>query len=181
MNQRANTRMRRLSTLIAFGLLLMAGSAIGQSPTNLTFKETRQLFQWADMFKPLKDIDQTTKSAEVWDTDDADELLGWAVLKTLPFEGSEFSLLIGVKKEGAISKVIVGGLDDIPGDFLAQFEGRKLSDSFEIAKTSEDVVYLPRKVRPIRDRVQISEEIAKGVEETLSLLSTSLKMSESVN
>jgi hypothetical protein len=182
MNQRSNTRMSLLSTLAAFGLLLMAGGAIAQEPTTLTFKEARHLFLWADTFKPLKEINETTKVAEVWNTDDADELLGWAVVKTMTFDAAQFSLLIGIrKKDGAISKVIVKGMDDLPNDFLAQFEGRKLHDSFEIARTSEDVIYLPRKIKPIRDRVKLSEEMAKTVEEALSSLSSAVKMNQNLN
>ncbi len=108
MNPRAKTHTSRLSTQFVFGILFVAGVAIGQPPTGLTFKETRQLFPWADMFKPIKDINETTKIAEVWDTDDPIELLGWAIVKEMAYEDREFSLVLGIKKQDrAISKIMI--------------------------------------------------------------------------
>jgi hypothetical protein len=175
MSQRTNARMRRLSAVLIGGLLMISAVVIGQ-PASLEFREMRQLFPWADSHKPLSGINETTKSAEVWDTDEPNELLGWAVLKSAIVDNSEVSLLIGIrKKDGAISKVIVRGIDDLPEDFLAQFAGRKSSDSFEIAKTAEDALFIPRKIRPVRDRTELAEAIAQSVEEAVLALFTSLK------
>ncbi len=69
------------------------------------------------------------------------------------------------------SNFVVGGKRVIPAEFLEQFIGRSLGDSWEMAKVPSDFLSLPNKIRPISGYPKISEELAKAMRRVLVLAS----------
>ena len=57
----------------------------------------------------------------------------------------------------------------IDRDFLEQFNGKNLTDSFELMKESEDVQTTPIKIKPIRMAPITSEMIAKELKKWLAI------------
>jgi len=92
-----------------------------------------------------------------------DEFAGYVFLKTIDSANAEMRVLVGVFPNGEIAKVVVNGPEAIDDEFLEQFEGKSLRSSFEIAKTLDDLLFVPAKIKAISGKVEISEEIAKTV------------------
>lgn len=94
---------------------------------------------------------------------ESDKLLGYVLVKTLNYHRTEMRVLVGVSLSGEISKVMVNGTESIDQEFLAQFEGKNKRSSFEIARTPEDLLFVPAKIKAISGKAEICEEIAKTV------------------
>lgn len=62
---------------------------------------------------------------------------------------------------------VLNGRSAIPDEFLRQFIGRSLQDSWEVAKNSSDLVTLPSKIRPIASYPKTSEEVANAIRKVL--------------
>jgi len=56
---------------------------------------------------------------------------------------------------------------NIPRDFLLQFEGKGVQDSFEIVRNTENILIVPSKIKPISGNIEISQMIADSVKEAL--------------
>jgi hypothetical protein len=62
---------------------------------------------------------------------------------------------------------VVEGRAVIPDEFLQQFIGRTLQDSWKVAQTASDLVDLPAKIRPLAGDTRTSEEVAKAIRKIL--------------
>ena len=51
--------------------------------------------------------------------------------------------------------------------FPRQFVGKSVKDSFELATTPDDLLYLPEKIKPMAGHVNLSQAIASQVESVL--------------
>ena len=54
-------------------------------------------------------------------------------------------------------------------EFLSQFVGRHLEQSFEIARTPEERLYTPTKIKPIANEMELSREIALKIKKALAV------------
>jgi hypothetical protein len=70
---------------------------------------------------------------------------------------------VGINEHGKISRVTIKGLEAVNGEFLAQFEGRTFGHSFDIARTPEELSFVPAKLKAIAGNIPLSEHIAEGV------------------
>ena len=84
-------------------------------------------------------------------------------IKPITHEGKEMHLLVGVDEHSKISRVKIKGVDAVNGELLAQFEGRTFDHSFDIARTPEDLLFVPAKLKAITGNIPLSEHIAKSV------------------
>lgn len=104
-----------------------------------------------------------------------DEFLGLISFSTLEMEGNSVQLLVGVKPSGSIAKVIANATDAVDTEFLTQFEGKDLKASFEIVRTPEDLMFVPKKIKAMRGKLEMSEIIAKEVQATLGIATNLFK------
>jgi hypothetical protein len=145
--------------------LLAATMVNAQAPTKLTREDCALIFPQTDFCQTLRDSEGAIYG-EAWYkglVEDTDEFLGYVFVKPFAHEGKEMQLLVGINEHGKISRVKIKGLDAINGEFLAQFEGRTFDHSFEIARTPEDLLFVPAKLKAIAGNIPLSEHIAEGV------------------
>jgi hypothetical protein len=158
-------------------LALAASSVQAQKQQNISESQCRKIFLSADDCQNWRTPDGTPYCEVYWDRDDDPRVLrGYVFLKTLALPGKETELLIGVNASGRIVKVKTTDPTAATEEFLAQFEGRNLTASFEVAKTAEDLLYLPSKIKTIKDNLEMSENIAKTVHEVLVSANNSLTL-----
>lgn len=155
--------------LTALALTLAVSSVQAQKQQTISESQCRKIFLSADDYQNRRTPDGTPYCEVYWDRDDDPrQLLGYVFLKTLALPGKETGLLIGVDTYGRIVKVKTTEPAPIAEEFLAQFEGKNLTASFEVVKTAEDLLHVPSKIKAIKDNVEMSERIAKTVHETLN-------------
>lgn len=81
-----------------------------------------------------------------------------------------YSILVCIHR-GQIAEITLksqqSGASAIPGEFLRQFRGRGLDDTFEVAATSDEALTIPSKLRPIENNLQLSRIVARDVRKTL--------------
>lgn len=154
-------------TMLALALAVSSGQA--QKLKNISAAQCRNIFPSAADCQNRQTADGTPY-CEVYREggDDPRMLLGYVVLKTLTLPEREMAVLIGVNTNGRIVKVETTEPTVVTEEFLAQFEGKNLTASFEVVKTAEDLLHVPAKIKAIRDNVEMSERIAKTVYEALN-------------
>ena len=64
---------------------------------------------------------------------------------------------------------MIDGKPVILDEFLQQFIGRSLRDSWEVARNPSDLVTLPSKIRPIAGYPRISDEVTDAIRKVLVL------------
>jgi hypothetical protein len=157
--------------------LLAASSGQAQKQQKIFDAQCRKIFLSSDDCQNRRAPDGTPYCEVYWDRDDDPrELLGYVFLKTLTLANKETELLIGVDTRGKIVKVNIKEPTAVSDEFLAQFVGRNSNASFEVAKTAEDLLYLPNKLKGIKDNPEMSESIAKTVQEVLLSANNSLAL-----
>jgi hypothetical protein len=145
--------------------LLAATLASAQAPTTLTREDCALIFPQTDFCQVLRDSEGAIYG-EAWYkglVEDTDEFFGYVFVKPLAHEGKEMRLLVGINEHGKITRVKIKGMEAGNGEFLAQFEGRTFGHSFEIARTPDDLLFLPAKLKAIGGNIPLSEQIAEGV------------------
>lgn len=81
-------------------------------------------------------------------------------------EGS-YSLIVCVH-QGRVAEIYLKESPlNVPGEFLRQFVGRSLEDSFEVAQSAEDAFGLPAKLHPIGGNLELSKAIATDLRKVL--------------
>ncbi len=158
-------------------LVLAAFSAQAQKQQSISESQCRNLFPSADEYQIWQTADGT-RYGEAWRGrgEDPRVLLGYVFQRTLALPDKETKLIIGVDTRGRIVEVKTAKPTAATEEFLAQFEGRSLNAGFEVAKTAEDLLYLPGKIKAIKDNLEISASIAKTVHETLLAANNSLAL-----
>lgn len=163
------------AAILAFALI--ASSAQAQKPQKISGAQCQKIFLSSDDYQNRRTPEGAPYCEVYWDRDDDPrELLGYVFLKTLKISDQETELLIGVDTHGKIVKVNVKEPTPASDEFLAQFVGRSLNASFEVAKTAEDLLYLPSKLKGIKDNLAMSESIAKTVHEAVLSANSSLAL-----
>lgn len=162
---------RILNSILAAMLLLTLSATVTNSQTQqgLTQKDCSQIFSRTDDCKATQI--SNTLFCKVWYigyADDTDEFLGYVFLKPISYKGEKVNLIIGIAEDGRIYRVKTEESNMINQEFLQQFEGKSIHNSFEIAQTLDDVLYVPSKVKAVDGDIKTSQEISKGVKETLN-------------
>jgi hypothetical protein len=143
----------------------------------LTQRECALVFQRAEACKAVR-IAGGKLIGEAWDLGNApgeEKLLGYVALSPFQLDGKETRLCMGVDTAGAIAKIVIEGAGYIEVQFLAQFEGRKLGDSFEIAQRVDDLLFIPVMIKAMKGKIETSTAIAAAVEDMLSAVQPWLK------
>ena len=169
--------MKSSITVAVLALALAASSVQAQKQQNISESQCRKIFLSADDYQNRRTSDGMPYCEVYWDRDDDPRvLLGYVFLKTLTLSDKETGLLVGVDANGKIVKVTATEPTASAEEFLAQFEGRSLNANFDVAKTAEDLLYLPSKIKGIKDNLEMSENIAKTVHEMLLSANNSLAL-----
>ena len=156
--------MKRL--IMPFALVFIAGASFAQAQQKLTWRDCAQVFIWTNEVANARVMDDRL-CGEAWhtETEDEDEFLGYVFLSKIKDDDKEIQLIVGVNKKGAVSKVRVknnnNGVDD---EFLAQFDGKNSNANFQIARIGADILFVPAMIKAMRNKVKLSEKIAKEVE-----------------
>lgn len=151
-------------------IVLSATIANAQARQELTQENCSLIFSRTDDCRRSRDMNGGVYCRAWYKgyADDVDEFLGYVFLKGIPFEGRKLNLLIGVTEDGRIFRVKSEETNSINQEFLVQFEGKTLRNNFEIARTIEDVLYVPSKVKAMHGDIQTSQTISDAVKEVLS-------------
>ncbi len=153
--------------VLSIGFLGGAESLHAQAIEN----ECASVFPWSDDCTRLTSPDGQLYY-EAWErgyADDVDQFLGYVFSVTFLYEGSTIKLIIGLSVSKKISNVVLFGTQAVSQEFLAQFNGRSFSDSFEIATTTDDILFVPSKIKPMRDEVPFSQVISYEVEGIMNI------------
>jgi len=171
--------MKRKIFLLALMLPLALSAAIryNQRPTSLTAKDCALIFSETDFCEKMRVLETGELFGEAWSNgaEGADEFLGYVFLKSVTHEGKTFDLLVGVNKSGVIQGVKVRGADEVPEEFLAQFQGKTGRYNFAVAYTADDIMYVPLKIKAMRGNIPLSETIVQGVKAIATLAPTAIK------
>lgn len=158
-------------------LALAISSVQAQKQQTISALQCRKIFLSSDDYQNRRMPDGSPYCEVYWDRDDDPrELLGYVFLKTLPLQDKETELLIGVDTKGKIVKVKIKEATAATEEFLAQFAGRDLNASFEVAKSAEDLLYLPSKIKALKDNLELSERVAGAVHEVMLSANHSLAL-----
>jgi hypothetical protein len=138
----------------------------------LTTEDCTLVFPSANSCERMKEVESGVIYGEAWSNgswETTDEFLGYIFLRSVAHEGKTIKILIGMTNTGAIAKVKITGIDGVDEKFLAQFQGKTWQDGFDIARTPEDLLYIPTKIRAMKKNIPLSESIAQGVKEAAAL------------
>ena len=80
-----------------------------------------------------------------------------------------------MNESGVINGVKVKGADEVPEEFLAQFQDKTEQYNFEVACTPDDIMYVPLKIKAMRGNIPLSESITQGVKAIATLAPAVLK------
>jgi len=152
-----------VAAMLWLALLPISGPAQTRQP--LTEKDCWEIFPRANSYQAQQTSDGSPYR-EIWHgghEDETDELLGYVFLKTLKNQEKELVLLVGIDDDGKIARVKVRGKEAIDEQFLSQFKGRSLNSDFEIARTAEELLHTPMKLKALKGDLQFSENIAKTI------------------
>lgn len=94
-----------------------------------------------------------------------EEFLGYVFLESFQHEGRTIGVLVGITNTCVISEVSVKGIDGIDEELLARFRGKNLESNFDLARTPEDLLFVPVKIKSMKEEPALSESIARGVKE----------------
>lgn len=171
--------MKRKIFLLALAIPLALSAALryAQRPLVLTAEDCALVFPEANSCEKMRVLETGELFSEAWSNgaESANKLLGYVFLKSVTHEGKTFNLVVGVNKSGAIAGVRVKGADEMPEEFLAQFHGKTERYNFEVACTADDIMYVPLKIKAMRDNIPLSESIAQGVKAIATLAPALLK------
>ncbi|MFQ5779243.1 MAG: hypothetical protein ACE5HN_00485 [Nitrospiria bacterium] len=87
-------------------------------------------------------------------------------------EGSQLDLIVSTRGR-IVDQIVVKnnlireGKPAVPNEFLQQFIGHSLQDSWQMAEKPQDLVALPSMIRPISGRRKISKEITSNIRKVL--------------
>lgn len=154
------------SAMLLLGLLVCV--AVAGTPTRLTNQDCRQIFPGANSCEAIRTLDSGVQWTEAWERGawgPAEEFRGYVFFKSQQHEGKTFSVLVGVTNTGTLSTVKVKGLNNVADEFLAQFSGKSVRQSFALARTPEDLLSMPAMIRVMQDNGALSESIVQVVKD----------------
>ena len=153
-------------------LMLMLGlsASISQAQTLsvLTQADCRSIFPGSNSSEATRTLDSGVMWTEAWEHASwgpAEEFQGYVFMKSLQHEGATLGVMVGVTNTGVISTVSVKGQAGVSEEFLAQFHGKALQGNFEVARTAEDLLFVPAKIKAMQGNLALSESLAQSVKE----------------
>lgn len=155
-----------LALLLMFGLpaaMLAAPISLG-----ITAEDCASIFSSANSCEKTKELAPDIVYGEAWHNgswETTEEFFGYVFLKSLQHEGKTIQVLVGMTKTGAISKVRVKGVSGVDEEFLDQFRGKTSQSNFGLARTPEDLLFIPAKIKAMQGNLSLSERIVEGVKE----------------
>ena len=154
------------SRMTAFMLVLglSASMCAAKAPAGLTQKDCWRVFPGSTAFEKPTALESGVLCAKVWEGEPADRICGYIFINSLQYQGSAIEVLVGVTTGGVISKITTRGGVAVEGEFLAQFTGKTLDHGFEIAKTPDDLLVLPAKIRAMKSNMPLSEGLTQSVQ-----------------
>ena len=167
---------RILSTMLILGVTATISAA--QTPAGLTRQDCKSLFPGANSSEAARTLASGVRYAEAWEHGawgPPEEFLGYIFIKSMQHEGKTIDVLVGMTSAGVISKVSVKGIAGVAEEFLAQFHGKTLQNSFDLARTPEDLLVVPAKIRAQQGNLALSESITQGVKEIATSANKVLK------
>lgn len=172
--------MKRKIFLLALAVRLALSTAgQAQSALVLTPEDCARIFPETNSCEKIGGLDTGVVYGEAWNNDGTketpDTFLGYVFFKTLSYEGKSLDLLVGTTESGVITKVQVKGVGEVSEEFLEQFHGKTAQHNFEVACTTDDIMYVPLKIKALRGNIPLSESIAQGVKAIAALAPTVLK------
>lgn len=158
---------RMIAIMLTLGL--SASMATAKMPSGLTLQDCWSIFPNASAFEKAMTSEPDVLCAKILQVEPPDQILGYVSHRTLQHEGRTIDVLVGVTNTGAVSAVRVKGLS-VEEEFLAQFNGKTSRDSFELARAPEDLLFIPAKIKAMKENLALSESIAQGVKEIVMSL-----------
>lgn len=162
-----------------FSLLILGFSlSFAQAPAKLAQADYRSIFPRANSSEAIRTLASGVQWTEVWEHGSwgpAEEFLGYIFVKSQQYEGGKIDVLVGLTKAGIISNVQIKGSDNVREEFLMQFLGKTLQDNFDLAQTTEDLLFLPAKIKPMQGHTALSANLAQGVKEIIEAAGTVIK------
>ncbi len=159
--------MRTSPAFARLAVALLASFVTALAQPRLTAQDGALVFPGAEVLKATGESAGRTYG-EAWDAGSAageEKFLGHVLHKTVAFNRAAAGLLVGITPEGAISRVHLKEGPPIDGEFLAQFAGKTADTDFALARTLEDVLSVPTMLKAIRGQRELSETIAREVQE----------------
>lgn len=157
---------RILAMVLILGLT--TSMSVAKTPAELTRADCRSMFPSANSSEAVRILESGVQWTEAWEHGawgPAEEFLGYVFLKSLQHENKTIEVVAGVTSRGVISSISVKGIDGVAAEFLAQFHGKTIQDNFDLARTPEDLLYVPVKVKAMQGNLALSESIAQSVKE----------------
>lgn len=165
--------MKRKFFLVALALPLALSAAIRytQRPSILTAADCALIFPETNSCEETRVLETGELFGEAWlnGAESADKFLGYVFFKSITHENETFDLLVGVNRAGVIQGVTVKGAEEVTEEFLAQFHGKTAQNDFAVACTSDDLMYVPLKIKAMRGNIALSQSIAQSVKEISAL------------
>jgi hypothetical protein len=159
-----STKNRILSTVLVLGA--SASLAVAQTPSGLTQQDCKSIFPSANSSEATRTLESGVLYTEVWEHgawEPAEEFHGYVFLKSVQHEGKTIDVLVGMTSTGVISSVSVKGAAGVDEEFLAQFRGKTVQNNFDLARTAEDLLFVPSKIKAMQGNLALSESVAQGV------------------
>lgn len=150
--------------MLLLGLLVCM--AVAGTPTRLTNQDCRQIFPGANSCEAIRTLDSGVQWTEAWERGawgPAEEFRGYIFFKSQQHEGKTIAVLAGVTNTGTIAGVKVKGLAGVDEEFLAQFCGKSVQQNFALARTPEDLLSVPAKIRMMQGNLALSESIVQAI------------------
>jgi hypothetical protein len=98
--------------------------------------------------------------------------IGKVFLVNAKSEKDQWNVIVGTRGR-VVDRIMVKnnilgeGRPVIPNEFLKQFIGRSLQDSWQVAEGPQDVVTLPSMIRPVAGNLRASKELASNIRKIL--------------
>lgn len=155
------TNTRRIAALM---LGLTVSMCAAKTPSGLTQKDCWLVFPGTTAFEKPTALESGVLCAKVWEGEPPDRICGYIFLNSLQYQAQTIEVLVGVTTGGIIARVTTRCGVAVEGEFLAQFTGKALDHGFEMAKTPDDLLLLPAKIRAMKSNMPLSESLAQNVQ-----------------
>ncbi len=170
-------KVKILLLALAIPLALAAAIPAPQKRPALTLEDCALIFPQSNSCEKMRVLESGALFGEAWENalEGADAFLGYVFLAPMMHAGRTLDLIVGVNQSGIIQGVKVRGADDVTEEFLAQFKGRTAENDFRVAGTAEDLMYVPLKIKAMREDIPLSASIAQSVKDIAALAQVVLK------
>ncbi len=146
-------------------LLLGVGLFAFSGPQKITMKQYQQVFPKMDAHSKMKKVEDISY-VEAWDEGFdrfEEEKIGYVFLGQVEQNGKASRLLVSVDLSGKVVGVGLPKQTDTQAAFLKQFKGMTTQSDFGLAESSDDLLYVPAKLRAMRGDKALSAAIAQEV------------------